>query len=379
LFLYQKTNRYFAQVADDIKDIAEVEIASLGGLETRPKYRGISFKADLKTLYRINYQSRLITRVLAPLIQFECHTERYLHKTASQIKWEDLLDPSMTFAVFSSTANSAIKHSKYAALCLKDAIVDSFKERYGRRPSIDTVAPDIWFNLHIENNLATISLDTSGGSLHRRGYRKDTVSAPMVETLAAAIIRYSGWDGSIPICDPLCGSGTLLSEAYMHAANIPAGVLRLKFGFEKMPDFDSSLWKSVKEEAVQKFIKIPKGLISGSDISRDAVRYSLNNLSAIDHDGVVTVEKRDVFDIEGINGKIIICNPPYGKRVGKGDDLPGFYKRFGDFLKNRCKGSTAYIYFGERSYLKAIGLRPSWKKPLSNGGLDGRLAKFEMY
>jgi putative N6-adenine-specific DNA methylase len=379
LFLYQKANRYFAQVADDIKDIAEAEIASLGGLEIRPKYRGISFKADLKTLYRINYQSRLITRVLAPLIQFECHTERYLYKTASQIKWDDIFDPSMTFAVFSSTANSAVKHSKYAALCLKDAIVDGFKERYGRRPSVDTLAPDIWFNLHIENNVATISLDASGGSLHRRGYRKNAVSAPMVETLAAAIIAYSGWDGGIPVHDPLCGSGTLLCEAYMHAANMPAGVLRSSFGFEKMPDFDASLWKTVKEEAVQKMIKIPEGLISGSDISQEAVRFSLNNLSAIDHDGRVTLEKRDVFDIEGIHGKIIICNPPYGKRVGKGDDLPGFYKRFGDFLKNRCKGSTAFMYFGERAYLKAIGLRPSWKKPLSNGGLDGRLAKFEMY
>jgi putative N6-adenine-specific DNA methylase len=379
MYLYQKTNRYFAQVADDIKDIAEKEIKALGGLEIKPVYRGISFKADLKTLYRINYWSRLISRVLAPLIQFDCHSERYLYKTASQINWEDFLDASMTFAVFSSTVNSAIKHSKYAALCLKDAIVDFFKEHHGKRPSINTTSPDVWFNLHIDNNMAVISLDTSGGSLHRRGYRKDTVSTPMAETLAAAIIQYSGWDKGTPLYDPFCGSGTLLCEAYMYAANIPASVLRQAFGFERLPDFDKFLWAIVKDEARREKVKIPGGLISGSDISQEAVRFSLGNLSAIDHEKSVCVEKRDIFDMEEISGKVIICNPPYGKRVGKGEDISGFYKSLGDLLKNRCKGSAAYIYFGERSYIKDIGLRPSWKRPLSNGGLDGRLAKFELY
>jgi putative N6-adenine-specific DNA methylase len=379
MYLYQKTNRYFAQVADDIKDIAEKELLSLEALDTRPVYRGISFEADLKTLYRINYWSRLVSRILAPLIQFDCHSERYLYKTASQINWEDFLDASMTFAVFSSTVNSTIKHSKYAALCLKDAIVDFFKERRGKRPSIDTTTPDIWFNLHIENNLAVISLDVSGGSLHRRGYRKNTVSTPMTETLAAAIIQYSGWDKSIPLHDPFCGSGTILCEAYMYAANIPAAVLRSTFGFEKLPDFDKALWERVKDEAKQEMVKVPKGLISGSDISQEAVRFSLGNLSAIDQEKAVSVKKGDVFDMEEISGKAIICNPPYGKRVGKGEDISGFYKRLGDFLKNRCKGSAAYIYFGDRSYIKDIGLRTAWKRPLSNGGLDGRLAKFELY
>jgi len=379
MYLYQKTNRYFAQVADDIKDIAEKEIISLGGLETRPVYRGISFNADLKTLYRITYWSRLVSRILAPLIQFECHSEKYLYKTASQINWEDFLDASMTFAVFSTTVNSAIKHSKYAALCLKDAVVDFFKEQHGKRPSIDTTTPDVWFNLHIENNMAIISLDASGGSLHRRGYRKNTVSTPMSETLAAAIIQYTGWDKIIPMYDPFCGSGTLLCEAYMYAANIPASVLRPSFGFERLPDFDRTLWEKVKDEARRERVKIPKGLISGSDISQEAVKFSLGNLLPIDQDGAVSMEKRDVFNMEEIAGKVIICNPPYGKRVGKGEDISGFYKRLGDFMKNRCKGSAAYIYFGERSFIKNIGLKPSWKRPLSNGGLDGRLAKFELY
>jgi len=356
MYLYQKSNIYFAQVADDIKDIAESEILSLGGQETSPVYRGIIFKAGLKTLYSLNYCSRLASRFLAPLIRFDCHSERYLYKTASQIKWDDFLSPSMTFAVFSSVANSTIRHSKYAALCLKDAVADYFKENFGERPSIDTIQPDLWLNLHIENNTATISLDTSGGSLHRRGYRKNAVPAPMVETLAAAIIQYSGWDRNLTLYDPFCGSGTLLCEAYLYASNTPPGILRKGFGFERMPDFDKRIWGQVKDEAINRITPVYRGLISGSEVTR-----------------------RDIFDIERIQDRIIICNPPYGIRQAKNQDMDLFYRRLGDFLKKQCSGSRAFIYFGERKYIKSVGLRPSWKKPLSNGGLDGRLVKYELY
>jgi len=378
-YLYQKSNTYFAQVADDIKDIAENEIISLGARDTRPAYRGISFKADLNTLYNINYCSRLVSRLLAPLIRFDCHSEHYLYKTALRIRWEDFLIPSMTFAVFSSVANSTIKHSRYAALCLKDAVVDYFKENFNERPSIDTSHPDLWLNLHIENNEAIISIDTSGGSLHRRGYRKDTVATPMIETLAAAIIQYSGWDRITPVYDPFCGSGTLLCEAYLYSSNTPAGILRQKFGFERMPDFDRGIWLQVKKVAERKIEPIVRGLISGSDISPEAARYAANNCSVLDRKKVIDISNKDVFGIEAIKDKIIICNPPYGIRTDRNADLMGFYTRFGDFLKQRCKGSTAYVYFGERKYIKTMGLKPSWKRPLSNGGLDGRLVKYEMY
>lgn len=378
-YLYQKTNTYFAQVADDIKDIAESEIISLGALDTRIAYRGISFKADLKTLYNINYCSRLASRLLAPLIKFDCHSERYLYKKALQVSWEDFIIPSMTFAVFSSVANSSVKHSRYAALCLKDAVADHFKENFNERPSIDTLNPDLWLNLHIENNEATISIDTSGGSLHRRGYRKDAVATPMIETLAAAIVEYSEWDMITPVYDPFCGSGTLLCEAYLYASKTPPGILRPRFGFERMPDFDRKTWNRVKELAERKITPIKKGLISGSDISPEAVRYAVNNSVVIDCKKTIEITNKNIFDIEDIKDKIIICNPPYGIRTCKNADLAEFYRMFGDFLKQRCSGSTAYVYFGERRYIKSVGLKPSWKKPLSNGGLDGRLVKYEMY
>lgn len=379
MYTYQKTNRYFAQVADDIKDIAEEELQFLGALQTKQAYRGVYFTANRKALYSINFHSRLINRILAPLISFNCHSDQYLYKTSSQVPWEDFLDPSQTFSVFATVTHSTITHSKFAALRLKDAIVDHFRSRTGTRPSVDRKNPDVWINLYIENNQAIISIDTSGGSLHRRGYRKYSVEAPMVETLAAAIIKCTGWDGRMPLHDPFCGSGTLLCEGYMRAAHIPSAILRGKFGFERLPDFDASLWNQVKKEGKKGITSLSKGVISGSDISSEAVRCSTHNCALIDTGNVIRIKKQDVFKLENIKGKTIVCNPPYGIRTGKNVDLARFYKRFGDFLKQRCSGSTAFIYFGERKYIKSLGLKPSWKKPLSNGGLDGRLAMYELY
>lgn len=379
MFEYQKTGRYFAQVSDDIKDIAEEELLSLGARETRPGYRVISFAADHEALYAVNFHSRLINRVLAPLISFDCHSDKYLYNRALQIRWDNFLDTSMTFAIFASVSNSSIRHSRFAALRLKDAIVDYFQKAVGGRPSIDTKNPDVWFNLYINNDKAVISLDTSGGSLHRRGYRVKSVQAPMIETLAAAIIHHSGWDGSVPLYDPFCGSGTLLCEAYMRQSNTPAGILRPRFGFERMPDFNNLLWHKVKRGGMKRINPVPEGMIHGSDISSEAVKASIHNCSLIGAEKVIRIEKKDVFDIDKIQNKVIVCNPPYGIRMAKAEELSAFYKRYGDFLKKRCVGSSAYIYFGERKYIKEIGLKPSWKKPLSNGGLDGRLVKFELY
>jgi len=378
-YIYQRTNGYFAQMPDDMKDIAEIELRELGAKETRPAYRGIHFTADKKTLYRINYHCRLTTRILAPLLSFDCHSDRYLYKQAQQIPWEDFLTTAGTFAVFATVAHSHITHSQFAALRLKDAIVDYFRTRQGRRPSIDTRNPDVWFNLHIDSNRATISLDTSGESLHRRGYRLESVSAPMIETLAAAIIRLSGWQGDTPLYDPFCGSGTLLCEAYLHATRTPAGILRRMFGFQTLPDFDSNPWKDVVREGKKNIIPVAPGIIAGSDIAFEAVEAARRNCHVIDPGHRIRIEQRDAFTIEDLRGKTIVCNPPYGIRMGKTADLPEFYRKLGDFFKQRCAGSTAYVYFGEREYIKKVGLKPTWKKELSNGGLDGRLVKYDLY
>jgi putative N6-adenine-specific DNA methylase len=379
MYTYQKTKRYFAQVANDIKELAETELHTLGATDVAGAYRGIYFNAEPQVLYRVNYQSRLISRVLAPLTSFHCPSDQTLYRQSSTIDWEDFLDPSLTFAVFATVSQSAISHSQFAALRLKDAVVDYFRDRTGQRPSIDTRSPDVWLNLHIEKDQATISLDTSGGSLHRRGYRRETVAAPMIETLAAAIITLLEWDGRRPLVDPFCGSGTLLCEAYMAASHTPAGVLRKYFGFQNLPDYKAALWQKVKREGLNQRVLTPPGLIAGSDISKEAVRAATANAAAITRNHHIRIERQDAFQIPAIEGSVIVCNPPYGIRMAPDEDLSGFYKQLGDFLKQRCRRSTAFIYFGERAYIKRLGLKPSWKKPLATGGLDGRLVKYELY
>jgi putative N6-adenine-specific DNA methylase len=201
----------------------------------------------------------------------------------------------------------------------------------------------------------------------------------MVETLAAAIIRMTEWDGQGPLVDPFCGSGTLLCEAYMAASRTPAGVLRQRFGFENLPDFNPALWQQVRREGLNQRRLTAAGLISGSDIARQAVQAATTNAAAITRNHHIGIEQRDAFTIPQLTDKTIVCNPPYGIRMGQTDDLGAFYKRLGDFLKQRCRGSTAYIYFGDRTYIKKLGLKPSWKKPLKTGGLDGRLVKYSLY
>lgn len=379
MYDYQQNNRYFAQAADDIADLVSNELTDLGASDISPAYRGVYFNAHREVLYKINYHSRLINRVLAPLIHFDCHSDKYLYKTASQIEWSDFMTADQTFAVFASVTQSHINHSKFAALRLKDAIVDYFRTKDGRRPSIDRRQPHVWFNLYIENNHAVISVDTSGGSLHRRGYRVQTTQAPMAETVAASIIKLSDWQGATPLYDPFCGSGTILCEAWLAASHTPSAYRREHFGFEALPDFEPALWKKVKKQALNKIITVPGGSIGGSDLDAEVLETARVNCNALGPQQNIQLKRQDVFKISGLNDMTIVCNPPYGLRLSKGQDMAAFYKNFGDFLKQRCTGSSAYIYFGDRRWLKHIGLRSTWKKPLQNGGLDGRLAKFELY
>jgi len=378
-FAYQKSGSYFAQVAENVEGLAAEELAALGAEQVQPVYRGLYFSAGQETLYRIVYQTRLCTRVLAPLLRFDCHSTRYLYKTASAIPWTELFTRDQTFVVAATVSDSAVNHSQYAALCLKDAIVDQFRERCGERPSVDKREPDLVFNLHIHQNKAVISLDLGGGSLHRRGYRQECVEAPMQETLAAAIIAFSGWDGSRPLLDPLCGSGTLLCEALMRQCLVPAAFLRTRFGFFHLPDFAPELWDKVRAGADAGILPLAPGLISGSDADKKAVRAARANLRGLPHGNGVALRCSRFQDLEPVHGAVIVANPPYGVRLGGRDQAVELVGELGSFLKHRCTGSTACIYFGDRELVKKIGLKAAWKKPLNNGGLPGVLARYEMY
>jgi putative N6-adenine-specific DNA methylase len=379
MYDYQKDRQFFAQTAEEIKDLAARELDGLGAGGIEIAHRGVYFNADNEALYRANYSSRLVSRILAPLISFECVSTDQLYEKASAVNWTDFISRENTFAIFSNVSNSAITNSHYASLRLKDAIVDSFREKTGERPGIDPDVPDVWLNLHIRKDKAVISLDTSGGPLHKRGYRKDSVEAPMQETVAAAIIAFSEWDGSVPLYDPMCGSGTLLCEALMHYCRIPSGIFRRRFGFEFLPDYDNSLWIKTKKEIDRKVRELPEGHISGSDMSSKAVNISKTNLKDLPHGGKIKLDMFDIRKSNGLTNGVIVTNPPYGIRMRKMRELDKLYKSLGDFLKQKCKGSSAYIYFGEREFIKKIGLKPAWKKPLKTGGLDGRLVKYELF
>jgi putative N6-adenine-specific DNA methylase len=379
VYQYQKDGRYFAQIADSLKEAGAQELAELGARDVRPEFSGIHFRADKSTLYRINYLTRLLSRCLAPLISFPCPDTDKLYQKAKQIEWKDFFARGHTFAVVGNVSDSAISHSKFAALRLKDAVADYFRENTGQRPDVSVRNPDILLNLHIKNNRAVISLDTSLGALHRRGYREETVAAPMQETVAAAIIRFSRWDGSAPLYDPMCGSGTLLCEALMRYSNIPAGIFRNRFGFESLPDFDGTVWMQVKKQADEQIRELPRGLVGGSDLSSEAVNAARTNLMGLHFGNNVRVDRADFRELPAMEGHVIVANPPFFIRMGSDEDLSGFYNDLGDFMKQKCKGSTAYIYFGERKYIKKIGLKTTWKKPITAGGLDGRLVKYELY
>ncbi len=379
MFAYQQNSRYFAQTAEGLEEAAAEELKQLGAGGIHLAFRGLFFEADKAGLYRVNYQSRLISRVLAPLSAFTCHTTEVLYRKVRAIPWKEIFGPEHTFAVFANLSNSKLRHSQYAALCVKDAVVDGFREDCGRRPDVARIDPDVWIGLFVDRNRAVVSLDTSGGSLHRRGYRQSGGEAPMQETVAAAVIRASGWDGARPLYDPMCGSGTLLSEALIQICRIPAGCLRRRFGFERLPDFDRPLWESVKRTADRGIRPLPAGLVAGSDIAPEAVAAARENNRVLPYGESIDIQQRDCLGIAELGDRVIVCNPPYGIRLKHGEDLGRFYKDFGDFLKQRCRGSEAFVYFGNREMLKHIGLRPAWRQPLRNGGLDGRLAKFDLY
>ena len=378
MYEYNSTG-YFAQVPGMMEELCEQELKELCASDTKVSYRGVYFNADKETLYKINYTSRLISRVLAPLKSFHCNNTDVLYKTGLKINWEDFLTVEKTFSISASVAKSNITNSMFASQRLKDSIADYFRSKFDKRPSVDTVNPDVRFNLHIEKDKAVISLDTSGESLHKRGYRLLAGAAPMQETLAAAIIRISKWDGENPLWDPMCGSGTILCEALMHYCRIPAQYLRKKFGFFNLPDFDFQLWDKLKKDCDSNIRPLEKGIISGSDKSQKILEIAQNNLSRLPYSDLVELKCHPFQHVKIFENGTFITNPPYGIRLGETEDVKALYKELGDFLKTNCRGTSAFIYTGDPALRKSIGLRTSRRVPLVNGKLEGVLLQIDSY
>jgi len=380
VYLYQQHRRFYAQTAGGIEEVAGNELKRLGATRVQTSKRGVVFTADPEALCRINYRARLISRVLAPLVEFPAHTPEDLYLGAKRVDWTRLMTLDQTFGIFANVHRSGITHSKYAALKVKDCVADMFRKRYlGKRPNVDAQDPDLSIGVHVLDDMATIFLDCSGGSLHRRGYRLEAGEAPMQETLAAAILDFAEWDGKRPLYDPMCGSGTILAEAWLKAGNIPAGCLRKKWGFQMLPDHDKRTWIKVKLEEDNAIRTVRGGQIRGSDIDPTVVEITRQNVARIPTGDELRVRTLDYRDIEAIENSVIVCNPPFGVRLQPEADMAAFMRDFGDFLKQRCKGSDAYIYVGDQELAGELGLKTAFRKPLRNGGLEGRLLKFELY
>jgi len=377
--IFQATRRFFAQTHKGISHIAAEELTEYGASECKTSYNGVYFSADDASLYRINYMAKTISRILAPMISFSIHSEKELYKKCMQFEWEQFMDSKKTFAVSSSVSGSKISHSKFAALRVKDAISDRLREKYGERPDVKIDSPDIPINLNIRNNFCTLSFDTSGKSLHKRGYRINPVSAPLHETLAAAILIISKWDGSVPLYDPMAGSGTFLGEAALRYGNMPSSVKKRNFGFFNMPGFNKDLWLEVKNNCDKKTRNILSGIISGSDIEKINVKAARQNMNEIKGGENIEITRKDFRDIESIENSMIIANLPYGKRMGNIDEAGELYQEFGDFLKQRCKGSKAFLLCGSTQLVKKIGLRTSRKIPIFNGPIETRLVELNLY
>jgi putative N6-adenine-specific DNA methylase len=374
------TNNYFATVASGLESIAAQELEKLGAKNIQTDFTGVSFTGDQKLLYRVNLWSRTIFRVLKPIQTIRCYNSQQLYDNIKQINWREYLDIEQTFAVNCTGANSNLNHSHFTALQVKNAIVDQQREKTGKRSSIDPENPDLLINAHIYRNQCIISLDSSGSSLHRRGYRLAMGLAPLKETLAAALLMIAEWQPNLPFLDPLCGSGILPLEAAFMGLNIAPGLYRKDFAFQRWNDFDLDLWKELLREAKESQLSDLKVPIFGSDADRKVIQQAISNAESCGLDQDVKFSNIELSKIEApADQGIIICNPPYGKRIGNSEDLGALYKLLGDVFKQRFKGWTAYILTGNKELAKKVGLKASRRFPVNNGSIPCTLLKYELY
>jgi len=374
---YQQKGRFFAQVHRGLEATAGDELASLSATDIRPTFCGLHFSATLEDLARIVLMTRICSRILAPLASFSCHSDRKLYgQSRRQIPWERFLDPADRFFIVANVSDSRITHSRYAAQVLKDALVDSLRERYQARPSIDKINPSRVFNLFIHRNRAVVSLDLGSGALHRRRYRQETVSATLHETTAAALIALTGWQGERPLVDPFCGSGTLVAEALMSYCKIPPTWHRREFGLQALPDLDPAVFHRILRTVKDSIQTLPPGLIRASDHDAHAVSVTRTNLATLPQGKKIPLDCCDYRRRDDLAGTTIITNLPYGKRLSVNET---FYRQLGDFLKQRCRGATAWLLCPHSPLIKSIGLRTSRKIPVFNGPLECRFIRLELY
>ncbi len=369
--------RFFATSPRGLEHLLAAELSELGAAETQPTDGGVAFSGTLETLYRCNLGSRIASRLLWRIAAGTYRSEEDLYRAARAVDWPRWFDVDRTLRVNLSAIASPLKSLEFATLRIKDAVCDRFRDRFGRRPSVDTANPDVRIHAFLTSGDYTLYLDTSGEALFKRGYREGAGEAPLRENLAAGILRLAGWTPDLPLLDPMCGSGTFLAEAAQIALGIAPGAGR-SFGFERLHGFDAALWDRVRRERRVASAAMPR--IFGSDRDAGAVQTARRNLA---NAGVADHVRLSVADVTAIAAPaeegVLVMNPPYGVRLeAQQDSLARFYPELGDALKRSFAGWRAYIFTGDLRLPKLIGLAPSRRTPLYNGAIECRLYEFRL-
>lgn len=372
----------FVSCAPALEPLLLDELAELGIQNLSLGYRGVFVDQwGWEDIYKINYGSRLTSRVLLPLARFKCFDRKSLYSHIHTIDWTQFLKEGDTFAIDANVQHRELRNSLFAAQVVKDAICDQMRQKVGRRPSVDIQNPTLQLNLYIQQTLAIISFDTSGFPLHKRGYRQETVEAPLQETLAAALLRLAGYTADQIFCDPCCGSGTILIEAALMATNTPPGYIRQKWGFMRHPDYNLNDWLKVRNRMDENRLPLPAHHLYGMDISKNAVRAAKINLKAAGFNQNVEIVQGDFRDCTlSTAPNFILTNPPHGRRLDEEDHLRPFYRELGNFLKQKsAKPARGFIFTGNMELAKEVGLAASRRYILNNGGVDSRLLEYDLY
>ena len=360
-----------------LEPVLAKELTQLGASDVQIGRRMVSFQGDKELLYRANFQLHTAIRILKPIKHFKALSADDVYEGVKDIDWSEYIGLDKTFAVDSVVFSEEFRHSKFVAYKVKDAIVDQFREKTGQRPNISISNPDIRLHIHIAEDQCTLCLDSSGDSLHRRGYRQESVEAPLNEVLAAGMILMTGWHGETDFIDPMCGSGTLLIEAALIARNMAPGLFRKEYAFEKWPDFDRDLFDEIYNDDSQE--REFNHHIYGYDVDIKAVNTARLNVKAAGLSSDITVEEQDFKNFtQPKNKSIMVTNPPYGERIST-NDLLGTYKMIGERLKHQFTGNEAWILSYREECFAQIGLKPSIKIPVFNGSLECEFRKYQMF
>lgn len=372
----QQTFELIAKTFQGLEEVLAQELIELGADDVQIGRRMVSFSGNQEMMYRANFCLRTAVRVLKPILHFRAKDAEDVYKAVKSIEWNEILDLDTSFAVDTTVYSTEFRNSKFVAYKVKDAIVDYFMELTGKRPNISVSNPDIRLNMHISEETCTLSLDSSGESLHLRGYREATVEAPINEVLAAAIVKMSGWDFNSDFIDPFCGSGTILVEAALMARNIYPGIFRRKFAFENWKDFNPELLSNIFDDDSHEREFNHK--IYGFDLNLRVIEAAQANAKAARVEELITFEQRDIRDFvlpEGCEKATIVTNPPYGERL-RPEDLSQIYRTLGMKLKKECQGCTTWVISSKEELFDDMRLRASFRVPLNNGSLDCELRKF---